>query len=270
MERLDGAFFENAYLCDVAVMSGVRKAGRSVDYETGRRSHGLLYIWEGEACFEPQDAPVLIAYGGELVFLPDQKKYRMTYVAPSTTFVLVNFHMYQKNGAPCAPFSEISVLAKEDPSGRIVRIMSQLEICGSVQTAGAVLRKRELLYRLLGVACAADHVRPDQPNARLAAGVRLLEESYLESLPIEQMAKASCMSVNTFRRLFHKQYGQSPVEYRNALRIERAKVLLADGGYSVAEAAYASGFSNVGYFCRCYRNLTGQTPGEFKKQDGSN
>jgi len=58
----------------------------------------------------------------------------------------------------------------------------------------------------------------------------------------------------------------SPVKYRNALRVERAKELLRDGSFSVAEAAYASGFENIGYFCRTYRNFMGEAPGDTKKE----
>ena len=80
-----------------------------------------------------------------------------------------------------------------------------------------------------------------------------------------QYAEASHVSVNTFRNLFQKQFGMSPLKYRNYLRIERAKELLCEGSFTVAEVAYASGFENIGYFCRYYRQITGESPSETKK-----
>jgi transcriptional regulator GlxA family with amidase domain len=50
------------------------------------------------------------------------------------------------------------------------------------------------------------------------------------------------------------------------LRIERARELLSDGSLTVAEVAYASGFENIGYFCRYYRRITGEAPGDTKKR----
>ena len=93
----------------------------------------------------------------------------------------------------------------------------------------------------------------------------MLEQTYLENLPIEKYAAVSHVSVNTFRSLFQKQFGTSPLKYRNSLRIERAKELLNEGGFTVAEVAYASGFENIGYFCRYYRRITGESPGETKR-----
>lgn len=62
--------------------------------------------------------------------------------------------------------------------------------------------------------------------------------------------------------LFKKHYGASPVQYRNRLRLERARELLREGGYTVFEAAYAVGFENLGYFCRYYKRVMGETPSE--------
>ena len=95
-------------------------------------------------------------------------------------------------------------------------------------------------------------------------GVLLLKQTYLENLPVEVFAKKSNISVGAFRQLFHKQYNMSPVQYRNHLRISRAQQLLQHGDCSVAEVAYECGFENVGYFCRYYKKITGQTPHQSK------
>ena len=267
MSFTNGDVLENGYIGDVVVISGVRRAGRSVDYRAqGRRSHGLFYVWEGEACFESESGQRLIAHSKELVYLPSGEKYRTTYIAPATTFVLVNFGMWTRAGEPHALGEGICVSAVDDRSCRIAGVMAALETCGGAKTAGAVLKKRELLYRLLGVVCDGARFGGAQADPRIANGVRLLEQTYLENLPVSRLAKESRISVSVFRDLFHKQYGTSPVKYRNHLRILRAKELLADGGHTVSEVAYACGFENVGYFCRAYRAAVGEAPGETKKK----
>ena len=106
----------------------------------------------------------------------------------------------------------------------------------------------------------------NEVHTQIAEGVRMLEQTYLENLPIEKYAAESHVSVNTFRSVFQKQFGMSPVKYRNYLRIERAKELLSEGCFTVAEVAYASGFENIGYFCRYYRQFTGEAPGQTKRK----
>ena len=57
--------------------------------------------------------------------------------------------------------------------------------------------------------------------------------------------------------------GLSPVEYRNNLRLQSAKLKLESGEYNVSETAEACGFSNLSFFIRLYKKTYGCTP---KKQ----
>ena len=129
-----------------------------------------------------------------------------------------------------------------------------------------VFRRKELAYRLLSVVFDDSAVRnlAQAEGGHIVPGVRLLQQSYLENIPVGRFAEACDMSVSAFRRQFVQAYGISPVQYRNRLRVNRARQLLADGSCTVTEAAYASGFENLGYFCRCYKKLTGETPNETK------
>ena len=268
-EMMDSLLSENLCVGNIAVMSGIRPAGRTVNSGAdGRKSNGLLYIWSGAASFRDEHARTVTVTDRELLFLPKHKKYRMEYTAPATTFVLVNFDAFSKSGDDLILSDDIALLAKDDEFNRIARIMTGFELCGASKSVSSALRKKELLYKLLGAAYAsgmsveAGSGKPSQ----IFEGVRLLEETYLENLPISRYAEASHISINSFRSLFHKQYGMTPLQYRNHLRIERARELLSDGSYTVIETAYASGFENIGYFCRFYKRVTGETPSQTKNK----
>jgi len=66
-------------------------------------------------------------------------------------------------------------------------------------------------------------------------------------------------------RLFHKNFGLTPVEYLNAQRLERAKSLLGNPRLTVAEVAYQSGFHDPGYFTKKFRQQTGITPIHYRR-----
>ena len=68
------------------------------------------------------------------------------------------------------------------------------------------------------------------------------------------------MSEVGFRRLFHQYTGLSPIEYRNDLRLENARIKLQSGEFNVSEVAEASGFSNLSFFIRLYKKKFGYTP----------
>ena len=264
----NGQFFDALHISDISVVSGIRSCGRTVDHSAcGRKSNGFLFVWSGEATFYSERETVVVS-DGELAFLPKHTKYKMKYTAERTTFVVINFDLHGMDHGDTALFSDILLLAKDDATHSIAGIMTDFELCSASKTVETTLRKKELMYRLLGMIYSSKHdlTSKSKSHSQIAEGVRLLEQTYLENLPIAQYAEASHVSISTFRSVFQKQFGTSPLKYRNRLRIARAAELLSEGGFTVAEVAYASGFENVGYFCRYYRQIAGEAPGRTKKK----
>jgi len=261
-------FTEDLQIMKISVMSGIRPYGRMTDNRgSGRQNSGILYVWQGEASFFCEGEPVIIARDGDVVFIPQNKRYFMKYTAESTVFVVINFQLRDGNGVLLPLADRITVAAKADQTGPIAKTVAALELCAAARTAEGFLRKKELMYRLLAliwqkIPCGTE----DGEFQQISEGVQLLRQSYLENLPITQIAEVSHVSVNYFRSLFRKHFGMSPVKYRNVLRMERAKELLCDGSFTVSEVAYACGFENIGYFCRYYRQFTGETPGDTQKK----
>lgn len=261
---------EDVCLSRIVLMSGIRPARRSVDNtQKGRAKHGFLYIWEGEVEFTMVDGTVVRSGSGDLTVIPKGCCYSMRYVAESTTFVLMNYDLTVAGGEEVSLSRRVAVLANDGSDRRIAGIMAKLEMCSASENSAAVFRRKELAYRLLSVVFD-DTAMQNLSQARrpgIVPGVLLLQQSYLENIPIERFAQACDMSESSFRRQFSAAYGQSPVQYRNRLRVRRARSLLADGNCTVSEAAYASGFENLGYFTRCYRKFTGENPRETRTSE---
>lgn len=261
--------FQDVCVNSVSVLSGIRPRGRETDRTgCGREKSGLVFIWSGGAAFWENGRKKVEAEAGDLIFIPRGCRYKMQYTEEENTFVLVNFQSTDTNGGEKLLWEHIEILARDDRAGRIAQSMANLELCATHQSPGAVFRKKELLYRILSLICDSRYALDKrQINSRIFQGVLLLEESFLENLPVAEFAAASNMSLSLFRRLFHEQYGVSPVQYRNRLRLQRAREFLAEGSCTVSEAAYASGFENVGYFCKSYKKAMGETPQETRKRN---
>jgi len=270
MKKIDHRGTEEILVSGVMTMSGIRPLGKGTECRAGgRASHGLLYLRFGKACFWCEGQPMISLERGEVLYLPKHQRYRMQYTEEDTSFVLVNFELLSEDGEELALSDEITVLMRDESTGRIDKILSDMEACGLSRDVSSMLRRQELMYRLLGAIYSGDSslLPHEQRYPQIAAGTRLLERSYLENLPISRFSEESNISLSSFRSLFVKQYGLSPVQYRNRLRLERAERLLAEGTYTVSEVAYACGFENVGYFCRYYKKVLGIAPGEMKKQN---
>ena len=262
---IDSRLLEDVCVSRVVVLSGVRPAGRTTEQREGRQTHGMLYLRQGSVSFTWQEKN-LAAGAGKLIYIPRGLCYKSQYREDGTNFVLVNFDLFDRERGDLVLSDEPLILASEEAGGRIERTMTSLEWCGASQGLAASLRRKELVLRLLGTVCATE-LFADANEKSLGAirmGAELLEQTYLENLPISRFAEASNMSLSSFRSLFKKHYGASPVQYRNRLRLERARELLREGGYTVSEAAYAVGFENLGYFCRYYKRVMGETPSESK------
>jgi|GEM_PF-198656 len=65
---------------------------------------------------------------------------------------------------------------------------------------------------------------------------------------------------------FKKETGLSVSTYIRQAKIERAKVLLESSGMSVGEIAEQLAFNTVNYFIQCFRDLTGFSPAQYRKQ----
>ena len=84
-----------------------------------------------------------------------------------------------------------------------------------------------------------------------------------EGYTVEQLSSDMCMSRMTFYRKIQSATGYTPSEFVRTIRLRRAAELLRKGGMSVTEISYATGFSSVSYFSRCFRKMFGMSPTQF-------
>jgi transcriptional regulator GlxA family with amidase domain len=73
------------------------------------------------------------------------------------------------------------------------------------------------------------------------------------------------MSMHHFAREFKQSAGVTPHHYLIQKRIERAQQMLAQTDISLAEIAYAVGFSDQSHLARHFRALLRTTPREFRR-----
>ncbi len=95
--------------------------------------------------------------------------------------------------------------------------------------------------------------------------VDYLDRHYREDLGISELATHFNMSPSYFAHFF-KQYAQkSVIEYVNETRIMQAKNFLEKEDIPISEIALRVGFSDINYFSRKFKAVTGITPTEYKK-----
>jgi AraC family transcriptional regulator len=64
--------------------------------------------------------------------------------------------------------------------------------------------------------------------------------------------------------VFRRFLGETPADYRQRLRVQRAARLLRSGGTTLAEVAAAAGFADQSHLTRVFKRFTGTTPGALR------
>jgi transcriptional regulator GlxA family with amidase domain len=90
-----------------------------------------------------------------------------------------------------------------------------------------------------------------------------------EHSTLSDLAKIANMSARNLTRAFHKATGISIAAYRQRLRLEHAKTLLANPQLSIENVAERSGFADARQLRRLWRGAYGASPRESRRSTGS-
>lgn len=108
---------------------------------------------------------------------------------------------------------------------------------------------------------------PQEKSTRLQPAISFIENNYSDySLRVSKLAESVNMSVSNFRKCFKEVYNFSPIQYINNLRINHAQDLLLSGFYSIGRIAELSGYSNVYYFSKSFKQKIGMSPREYREK----
>lgn len=84
--------------------------------------------------------------------------------------------------------------------------------------------------------------------------------NYENRLTIDEICATVGFSKYHFCRTFKEITGKTVIEYINILRCNNARKLLLSKKYNVGESARLSGFNNLSYFTKIYKEIIGDYP----------
>lgn len=92
------------------------------------------------------------------------------------------------------------------------------------------------------------------------------EEHYTEPITVQSIADALYISRSYVSKVFAQKLRCSFREYINALRVQRATVLLRETDKMILQIMSESGFQNQSNFNRVFRCVTGMSPKEYRAE----
>jgi len=100
---------------------------------------------------------------------------------------------------------------------------------------------------------------------QLEPALRMIRQKYNQHLTLEELADACGMSKCHFCRVFARCTNQTAMQYLTEYRLKIANHLLAHTNKTLSQVAVECGFSEQGYFSRCYKKLYGIQPRQHRK-----
>lgn len=107
---------------------------------------------------------------------------------------------------------------------------------------------------------------PDSPKYLVSKALSYIKENYTKDLTLKSVADEIYVSTWYLSKLLKKETGDNFINILNQTRIENAKKLLQDPKYKIYEIADAVGYTDVPYFTKIFKKITGLTPMEYKNR----
>ena len=87
----------------------------------------------------------------------------------------------------------------------------------------------------------------------------------MQPISLEEVADFVGFNASYFSTLFKKESGKNFLEYLSEVRMNRAKELLKQTNFTVANICSQVGYSDLKHFTQSFKKATGLKPNEFRK-----
>ena len=105
-------------------------------------------------------------------------------------------------------------------------------------------------------------------NHSVQQAVSYMKSHFSEKISLQTLGALTGYTPNHFQRIFSDIMEISPQKYLESVRIKNAKYMLSQTERSIADIAYACGFSSQAYFSMIFKRETLLTPNEFRISTG--
>lgn len=111
------------------------------------------------------------------------------------------------------------------------------------------------------ILCGENFEAPDISRAR-----EFIKDHLTESLNLKQVADRAHLSSCYFSKKFKESTGATFTNYVAQTRVEAAKKLLANSHARISEVAFEVGFQSLTHFNRVFKQISGQSPTQYREQ----
>lgn len=234
-------------------------------------SHTLLWFKNCSGVITDKDANVIFAKQNQLIYTAKGSEYRVVFQNTNQNkedTVVIHFQLTDINGEDICPTPKPIVCLKNvDLSFAILMDKMSEEFKNNVV---CVPELKSSIYKIISAICQKHKNKiASRKFSCIQDGIRLLEQN--DDISISDISKKCGVSECYFRRLFREYSGETPMEFRQRHRIEKAKqLLLSDENLSVSEIAEELNFADIYHFSKTFKKYCFVSPQRFVKENSLN
>lgn len=177
---------------------------------------------------------------------------------------------HEKNESYCVhfttyePISTDSFCKKVNNFNEIMHLLSHLDHLYKTNHHKDALAMSQL-YKLCSLINGYHTEKYTPQDSRILKSKEYIDLHFKEPDCLATAAALSGVTSRRFQDLFKAQYHTTPGNYMSQQKIQTAKHLLEIGGLSVTQVSELCGFSDVYYFSKVFKAITGLTPSEYQR-----
>lgn len=138
------------------------------------------------------------------------------------------------------------------------RLLDLRPLSGGGETGSWKLTATALFGSLLSVLS-----REARHSPAVTKALAYIKENYQHQIGLESTADRIGLSPARLSRLLVDETGRGFSDLLIERRIERAKELLLEGGATIKDVSYSTGYPDPNYFARLFKKVTGYTPSDW-------
>lgn len=105
-------------------------------------------------------------------------------------------------------------------------------------------------------------------QAQLQIMMQYMKDNYQKPISLDELSAEAAISKSSVLKLFSGVLHTSPIAFLVRYRLQCAAKLLLSSEQTVGSIAQNTGFADVAYFCRKFKELYGMTPTQYRKVNG--
>lgn len=239
------------YSLDVA---GLSQQVRVQDDMEFRREENTVSLFTDNISFEEQYETPCKFDDAWIVFRPLHENHPLKRIVSQKGYCLFkdDHHVIREK------IHEAAHIANPDAGQRLMAQAAFLQIlahfCQATSTPSSNIRRIAPLVP-----------RRENPNTFKSRVLSILGSDLRNDLSVEELAGKLSISRSTLSHRFSSEMGETMVQLKNRLRIQRAQELMQTPDKQLKEIAFETGFDDPAYFTRLFTKMAGVSPSGYRK-----